>query len=326
MDKYDIEKLRNLPIEGVAQRLGLRVERHKSLCPFHEDSHPSLSFKVSKNTCRCFVCMTQSIGPIDLVMRHLGKDFKEACRWLADEHNIILDEWKPAQTDEVQKPFDATRFERFFDRPWLLPEARKFLFDERRIDPRVVRWCRLTSWKDRNGTPWLQIPYYDREGKLVGVQNRNLAPLLSPLKGEDKSPNNILPSHQGEAGRGPRFRFPMGSRCGIYNLPVVNMLHYGEALFIAEGCSDCWSLLSAGYKAIAIPSATLLKRKDAELLETLNLKHGTKFHMYPDNDAPGERLFLQLQQVLPNLVRHQLPPGCKDYSDYYLIRYHTEIL
>ena len=40
--------------------------------------------------------------------------------------------------------------------------------------------------------------------------------------------------------------------------------------------------------------------------------------MYPDNDVPGERLFLQLQQVLPGLVRHQLPPGCKDYSEYYL--------
>ena len=45
---------------------------------------------------------------------------------------------------------------------------------------------------------------------------------------------------------------------------------------------------------------------------------GVGFHMYPDNDVPGERLFLQLQQVLPGLVRHQLPPGCKDYSDYYL--------
>ena len=44
------------------------------------------------------------------------------------------------------------------------------------------------------------------------------------------------------------------------------------------------------------------------------------------DDTPGERLFLQLQKVLPNLVRHQLPPGCKDFSDYYLIRYHTEIL
>ena len=40
--------------------------------------------------------------------------------------------------------------------------------------------------------------------------------------------------------------------------------------------------------------------------------------MYPDRDGPGERLFLQLKEVLPNLVHHQLPPGCKDFSDYYL--------
>ena len=124
MEKYELEKLRDLPIEAVAERLGLHVVRHKSLCPFHEDSHPSLSYRVSKNTCRCFVCMTQSIGPIDLVMRHLNLDFKAACRWLADEHNIILDEWKPAEKDEVQKPFDATRYERFFERPFLNDEAR----------------------------------------------------------------------------------------------------------------------------------------------------------------------------------------------------------
>jgi hypothetical protein len=40
--------------------------------------------------------------------------------------------------------------------------------------------------------------------------------------------------------------------------------------------------------------------------------------MYPDNDVPGERLFLQLKEVLPSLVRYQLPQGCKDFSDYYL--------
>jgi len=43
--------------------------------------------------------------------------------------------------------------------------------------------------------------------------------------------------------------------------------------------------------------------------------------MCPDNDAPGERLFLQLQQVLPRLERHQLPQDCKDFSDYYLKRF-----
>ena len=45
---------------------------------------------------------------------------------------------------------------------------------------------------------------------------------------------------------------------------------------------------------------------------------GPTLHMYPDRDAPGERLFLQLQEVLPGLVHHQLPQGCKDYSEYYL--------
>jgi DNA primase len=294
MNKLEIQELRDLPIEGVAERLGLQVERHKSLCPFHEDSHPSLSYRVSKNTYRCFVCGANG-DTIELVMRHLNKDFKEACRWLADENCVILDEWKPAKTDEVQKPFDATMYEHFFERPWLNEEARKFLFDERRIDPRVVRWCRLTSWKNRSGIPWLQIPYFNHEGRLVGIQNRNL------IKGAT-----------------PRFRFPQGAQCNIYNLPVLNLLKPGDALYITEGCSDCWAMLSSGHKAIAIPSATLLTPRDKEQLSILNSQLSISFHMYPDNDVPGERLFLQLKEVLPSLVHHQLPPDCKDFSEYYL--------
>ena len=295
MEKYEIQKLRDLPIEGVAERLGLRVVRHKSLCPFHDDHHASLSFSVRRNSFRCFVCGASG-GTIDLVMRHLSLGFREACRWLADENNIIIDH-SPLTIDHsaAQKTFDATRYERFFERPWLNEAARRFLYDERRLDQRVVRWCRLTSWTDRQGVSWLQIPYYNQEGRLIGVQNRNLV-----------------------RGALPRFRFPAGSQCSIYNLPVLNLLRPGEDLYITEGCSDCWAMLSAGHKAIAIPSATLLTKKDAEQLSMVNVQWSIKFHMYPDRDAPGERLFLQLQQVLPSLVHHQLPPDCKDFSEYYL--------
>ena len=77
--------------------------------------------------------------------------------------------------------------------------------------------------------------------------------------------------------------------------------------------------LCGGHKAIAIPSATLLTKKDVEILKSLTMNHETlTVHMFPDRDAPGERLFLQLQKVLPSLVHHQLPPDCKDFSDYYL--------
>ena len=300
MDKLELQKLRDLPIEGVAERLGLTVKRHKCLCPFHDDHHASMSFKVSKNTYRCFVCGASG-GPIDLVMRYLNKDFLDACQWLADEDPLSSPyRGKTNSTSPIGEAgrglsFDASRYERFFERPWLNDEARRFLFDERRLDPRVVRWCRLTSWKDKQQVPWLQTPYYDREGKLIGIQNRNLV-----------------------KGALPRFRFPQGAECTIYNLPILNLLRPGETLFITEGCSDCWAMLSAGHKAIAIPSATLLTKKDKELLSTLNSQLSTGFAMFPDRDEPGERLFLQLKEVLPSLVHHQLPAGCKDFSDYYL--------
>ena len=290
MDRLEIQKLRDLPIVEVAGRLGLRVNsRGMCLCPFHDDHHPSMSLG-RKNRFRCFVCDARG-DVIDLVMRFLNKTFSEACRWLADESNVVLTEYRPREQEP--KPFDAERFERFFARPFLNEEARRFLFAERRLDERVVRWCRLTSWKDRRQVPWLQTPYFDCDGRLVGVQNRNLV-----------------------RGGLPRFRFPQGSECGIYNLPVLKMVRAGDALWIAEGCSDCWALLSSGRKAIAIPSATLLSRKDKEVLAAL--PPSLSLHMCPDRDLPGERLFLQLREVLPGLVRHQLPPGVKDFGEYYV--------
>ena len=338
MTQEQITLLRAIPIEDLASRLGLDVRHHKALCPFHNDHHASLSFNVRKNTYRCFVCDAHG-DTIDLVRHLLNKDFKEACQWLSgsDQWSVASgqmlaqpseervfdasryerffdrpylsgsDQWSVASGQMLAQPseereFDASRYERFFERPYLSAAAKAFLFEERRLDERVIRWCRLTSWRDRQGTHWLQIPYYDREGNLVGLQNRNLS--------------NV--NHNDNVNHQPRFKFPKGSRCGIYNLPVLNRLKEGDPLYIAEGASDCWALLSAGHKAIAIPSATLLNPNDLHPLLTINSKLLTQFHMYPDRDLPGERLFLQLQSLLPNLTHHHLPPPCKDYSDLYL--------
>ena len=379
LDKSTTQRLRSLPVEAVAERLGLRVVRHKSLCPFHDDHHASLSYSPSRNTFRCFVCDARG-GTIDLVMRHLNMSFPDACRWLANGTNIILDTYRPCTptADRPARPFDAARYARLFEHPWLSDEARTFLFTERRLNPRVVSWCRLTSWTDRQGTHWLQTPYFDASGQLIGLQNRNLD--YGKQKGDegeetgadnkqgqavDGKQGQTVEGKQGQAVEGkqgqavegkqgqavegkqgqaveakleraidvkqeqavetkpecreaPRFRFPYGSRCTVYNLPVTAMLRHGEPLFITEGCSDCWAMLSAGHKAIAIPSATLLSQADKALLRDLAQRLGTSFHMFPDRDAPGERLFMQLREVLPGLQHHQLPVGCKDFAEYYV--------
>ena len=393
LDKSTTQRLRSLPVEAVAERLGLRVVRHKSLCPFHDDHHASLSYSTSRNTFRCFVCDARG-GTIDLVMRHLNMSFPDACRWLANGTNIILDTYRPRTptVDRPARPFDAARYARLFEHPWLSDEARTFLFTERRLNPRVVSWCRLTSWTDRQGTHWLQTPYFDASGQLIGLQNRNLdygkhKKDEREETGADNKQGQGAEGKQGQAGEGkqgqavdgkqeqavdgkqgqavngkqgqavegeqgqavegkqgqavegkqgqavegdgkqgqgsecreaPRFRFPYGSRCTVYNLPVTAMLRPGEPLFITEGCSDCWAMLSAGHKAIAIPSATLLSQADKALLRDLAQRLGTSFHMFPDRDAPGERLFMQLREVLPGLQHHQLPVDCKDFAEYYV--------
>ena len=89
LSKYDIQKLQDLPIEQVADALGLTVKRHKAICPFHDDSHPSLTFSTSRNRYRCYVCDARG-GTIDLVMNYGKLSFYDACLWLANHESVTL--------------------------------------------------------------------------------------------------------------------------------------------------------------------------------------------------------------------------------------------
>ena len=300
MSKEELQKLRDLPIEGVAERLGLKVTRHRGLCPFHDDHTPSLTFNVAKNTFRCYACGAHG-GTIDLAMEVLKASFLDACRWLADKLNVIITENKSsAPKREVKKSlFDASRYAHYFEHPWLSPEACKFLFDTRHLHPAVVKYCRLNFYRDS-----LQIPYYSQDGKLIGIQRRYM--------GTDPAE--------------PRFRFPQGKGCHLYNLPVLKMLRPEEDLYITEGSSDCWAMLSAGHKAIAIPSATLFNKQEfkSELLAAHVPDNGNTLHIYPDKDRAGESLYNELlsaaNEIGFQLIRHDLPDGCKDFADYWAQR------
>lgn len=307
IEKWKIQQLNSTPIEQVAERLGLQVIKHKSRCPWHEDRHPSLSFDTRRNKYRCYVCDARG-GVIDLVMnlKHCG--FAEACNYLSPSslhstplHSTPASGALPAhcahnRSQSEPKP-DIEYLQSLVAIPRLNLEAQEWLAS-RRIDERVVRWCRLSSidiatpcWrygKPFYDAPSLLIPYYGVDGRLMSVQSRYLGK-------EDK----------------PRFRFPRGASCHIYNLQMLRLLKASEELWITEGCSDCWAMLSSGRKAIAIPSASMLKEEDLEPLKGLNL------HMYPDQDKPGERLFCELHKRLPQLVRHQLPSTCKDFGDFW---------
>lgn len=317
ISKYDILKLQDLPIEQVAEALNLEVKKHKSLCPFHSDSRPSLTFNVRKNRYRCYVCDAHG-GTIDLVMHTQKWNFYESCKWLANQFGITISDdqdYKPQQvkpqtvkrqvSSETEVKPDIPYLERLMSQPILNEAAQHFLFSDRKLNREVIRKigvssiaynCPMSSSPKPTyfDGPALLIPYRDIDGNLISVQSRYLGI-------EDK----------------PRFRFPKGSHCSIFNLPILKDCNPHEPIFITEGVTDCLAMLSAGFKSIAIPSATLLSDADKQQLLSLSSSLSLKWHMYPDADEPGEKLFEQLKALLPQLVRHTLPSGFKDVGQYY---------
>lgn len=344
MDRADIDKLRELPIEGVAERLGLNVKRHHCLCPFHGDRTPSLSFSVKRNTYRCWSCSARG-DPIDLVRNYLNKSFVEACQWLADENAIIFSEYKPERPMTQPTKFHADFYSFLIGNLPLGSLAQDFLFNERKYKRDVVSRLDIKSVEcsgrrlidflrqrfteeqlqeygivsgqaDRKHcffwSPCLLIPYFSVDGSLEGIQSRYLGTRMRFNTAEAQA------KHDAIAAKAPRFQFSPGSHPMIFNLPVLKDLKPDEELWITEGVSDCIGVMSSGRKAIAIPSATLLTSKNKVLLASAPTRN---WHIAPDQDQAGETLFQAIEATAnetgAKLTRHQLPEGCKDFSEYW---------
>lgn len=358
INKFDIQKLRELDILQVADLLGMGIRNKRALCIHHDDHHPSLAFNVKKNTCHCYSCGF-SADTIGLVRERLNLGFSEACRWLADHFDVYIGDDRYGNSAKygnsaryadkcadkkvltasdrrmaslrahfaethvshghvASSSVDVEFYQQMFRQMHLSESGQRFLFEERLLSPEALKVCQIVSTEQsvcmaRVGRgvfdgPSLIFPYFDQEGRLVSVQSRYLGKPKSEssFDMEKVSIDEVKPKEI------PRFKFAPGSHRMIYGLDRLKDYPPDEPLLITEGPSDCWTALTLGIHAIAIPSATLFDRRFQGLLAGRNL------HIFPDQDEAGLSLYFELKKALPSLVYHQLPEGCKDLSEYYL--------
>ena len=187
-NSFDIDKLKAIPIVEVAERLGIKVSGHKARCVFHSpDRHPSLRFYENKGSAHCFTCGKHISNTIDLVMQVMNCSFVKACQWLSDGHatyscdNANVSAGQSRET--AAATVDLTHLERLIENPRLNSEARRFLFEDRKISQEVAARMRLGSLSrdvpmsgDIHGiwfnSPALLIPYFSTDGQLVNLQAR----------------------------------------------------------------------------------------------------------------------------------------------------------
>ena len=350
--KFDIQKLRELDILQVADLLGMGLRNKRALCIHHDDHHPSLAFNVKKNTCHCYSCgfSADTIGLVrerlnlgfSEACRWLADHFDV---YIADEHRdthrkdvkkaVTASERRmaslrahlaethvshghPSSAYVAPSSVDVEFYQQMFRQMHLSESGRRFLFEERLLSPEALKVCHIVSTEQsvcmaRVGRgvfdgPSLIFPYFDQEGRLVSVQSR----YLGKKRPESSFDMNKVSLDEAKPKEIPRFKFAPGSHRMIYGLDRLKDYPPGEPLLITEGPSDCWTALTLGFHAIAIPSATLFDRRFQGLLAGRNL------HVFPDQDEAGLSLYFELKKALPSLVYHQLPEGCKDLSEYYL--------
>lgn len=146
-------------------------------------------------------------------------------------------------------------------------------------------------------TPSLIIPYYDYNNNLIGLQTRYL--------GKVQPDFNI-----------PRFKRICCSSIRLYNMQLLNSIQPGARIFITEGITDCLAMLSAGYDAVALPSATSFPTNDLVKLKNYNL------YMVADQDRAGNDALIKLYRFMLRfgceVKRIELPNGVKDFCNYYV--------
>lgn len=89
-----MDKLRKLSILEVAEKLGFELEGtgdegRRTICPYHDDKHPSMHFSKKKGIFKCFVCGAKG-DLFKLVMDDRNCSFVEACDWLIDEFKVVV--------------------------------------------------------------------------------------------------------------------------------------------------------------------------------------------------------------------------------------------
>lgn len=352
IQKYDIQKLRELDILQVADLLGMGLRNKRALCIHHDDHHPSLAFNVRKNTCHCYSCGF-SADTIGLVRERLNLGFSEACRWLADHFDVyIADEHRDTHRKDLKKAVTASDrrmaslrahfaethvshghpssayvapssvdvefYQQMFRQMHLSESGRRFLFEERLLSPEALKVCQIVSTEQSVCMARVGRGVFDGPSLIFPYfdQEGRLVSVQSRYLGKKRPESsfdmNKVSLDEAKPKEIPRFKFAPGSHRMIYGLDRLKDYPPGEPLLITEGPSDCWAALTLGFHAIAIPSATLFDRSFQGLLAGRNL------HIFPDQDEAGLSLYFELKQALPSLVYHQLPEGCKDLSEYYL--------
>lgn len=237
--------------KSILRHAEISGDRIVGRCPFHNDTKNSFTANLKTGMCHCFTgCIDGNF--ITFWAKHYGVSTKDAYKQILEKYGKLEEPQAPKEKPKPQM-LKLTLAEYAFTKR--LPE--EFLKDV----------CRASTAKDRDGTQWLKLPYYNEEGE---------APVFRKRYGNKE------------------FRWSYGSSgklilYGEWRLPEIREQGYA---ILVEGESDTQTLWYLKLAALGVPGASNFKAKMVPKLD------GLKLYIHVEPDKGGETFLEKVCRVL----------------------------
>ncbi|MEJ2317867.1 MAG: DNA primase [Gemmatimonadales bacterium] len=304
---------------------------YRGPCPLHGGEGPNFSIDADRGIYKCFVC-GEGGDVFSFVMQHLGLDFPEAVRHVAERVGVEI----PDERDRGPDPYAGLREVTAFAEEWFVarrrseegatarvylaergvdeatadrfaigfaPEGWRGLRDaacERGIDEEVLLEVGLLATSERAADPYdrfrsrLMFSIRDLQDRPIGFGGR----LLGPEEQEAPKYINSPDSPIFEKGR------------SLYLLNAArHAMRRSKAAVVVEGFMDAVTLNRHGFENVVAPLGTALARPQAALIG----RYAPQAYLAYDSDTPGRKASFRAADTLLEAGVHPLivtlPPG-----------------
>jgi hypothetical protein len=235
---------------AVIKNAKITGDRILGKCPFHDDNKDSFTADIRTGKCHCFCgCIDGNFVTFWAKLNNI--DTKEAYK------QILL---KYGKTQEPKPKEERNSLESL--------TLQEYALQKRLPEDFLKNVCRVETGKDRNGTQFLKVPYYDETGLKAPVFRKRYA-------------------HK-------EFRWSFGSsgKLTLYGLWRLKAVRDGGSVCLVEGESDTQTMWYLSFPTFGVPGASNFK---APMISALD---GLEVYIHKEPDKGGDTFVEKVCRIL----------------------------
>ena len=293
-------------------------KNYKAVCPFHDDTNPSLVVSPEKQFFKCFVCGTSGTA-ISFVQKiekiSYGEAIKKVCDIINYHPEGLETVARPKKIDERKESLikclhDLSLYYQF---ALNTPEGKEGLdyFESRKLDAPLRNKYKLGyAYKDGKAT----INYLQKKGHSIKtIEDTGIAKMISTGNYADMNEGRVVFPICDIDGNVVGFsarRLLNDDTAKYMNTPETYLFHKSSNLYnihiakdaaklkgyiyVCEGFMDVYALAKIGIDAAVAIMGTALTSEHIQILRLLNVE----IRLCLDGDLPGQTAMMKISKML----------------------------